>query len=55
MKLENLLVPALLLVASDIWARVAIQGIEQGLLSFAIDSTVKLRQEPRAKAINSKM
>ncbi len=36
-KIENLVAPALLLFGGGSWSRMAIQGIEQGMLSAATE------------------
>ena len=40
-KLGNLFLPALFLVSSGILARIVIQGFEQGLLSLALESSIR--------------
>jgi hypothetical protein len=48
MKLGDLILSPLLLFGSEIWTRVAIQGIEQGLLSVAIDWSMRsIETNPR--------
>ena len=42
LKIGNLFLPALVLVGSEVWTRVAVQGVEQGLLSMALDWSVRL-------------
>jgi hypothetical protein len=34
---NNLIHPALLVAGSQIWTRVAVQGVKQGLISMAIE------------------
>ncbi len=40
-KLANLFLPAVFLVSSEIWVRIVIQGFEQGLLSLALESSIR--------------
>jgi hypothetical protein len=38
---NNLIHPALLVAGSQIWTRIAVQGVKQGLISMAIDCCMR--------------